>query len=251
MDQKALLAAIRDSLIEGLRPARQVRSVGSFVFAYEPTNDLVWLNSSFVVGEVTASDVAAWLQVVAEAGRQPWLEYSPDLSPEAATVLEASGLVCHRQMPLMVLTKESWVKSDWRTLAHGPSNVEIQSGIMIANEAFGQPAPPDKAWMRVRDAAESGRVLVSVGVDGGRVVAMGQAVGTPKIREIAGIATHHAYRRRGYATAVINCLLEQFFAGGGELAWLTPGDDGAQSVYQKIGFVEIASQVCYGLPDSA
>lgn len=97
---------------------------------------------------------------------------------------------------------------------------------------------------------EAGRLLSAVGFDGDQIVATGSAIGTRQVREIAGIGTRPAWRRQGYVTAVVDCLLDRHFTLGGELAWLTPGDAEAQSVYAKIGFRTIGVQATYGLPNS-
>jgi predicted GNAT family acetyltransferase len=51
------------------------------------------------------------------------------------------------------------------------------------------------------------------------------------------------YRRRGYAGVVIRALLDRFFTAGGEIAWLTPGDAGAERLYTNLGFVPTATQL--------
>ena len=120
---------------------------------------------------------------------------------------------------------------------------------MTLAEAFGGEVPEesdpydDPSFQRIM----AGATLASVVLADGRVVGGGLGVGTEQVREIAGIGTLSVYRKRGIASAVIADLLDRFFGEGGEVAWLTPGDATAQSVYARLGFVPVAEQVVYEL----
>lgn len=56
------------------------------------------------------------------------------------------------------------------------------------------------------------------------------------VTEIAGVGVVAAYRRRGIAGALTAAATRDAFAHGAELAFLTPGDDGAARVYARAGF---------------
>lgn len=223
---------------------------GGYVVMLTPDDPMVWLNYAVPVSEEAAHGVEAMIAVFQAADRTPRLEFFPDVWPGVAEVLDAQGFVCEKRMPIMVLEARDWVglktEIDVRDVdaqTFGPMNA-------VLAEAFGmppaEPADPqaDPAFERIA----SGATLAAAALVDGVVVGGGFAVGTTEVREIAGIGTAAAFRRRGIASAVIAHLLDRFFKDGGDLAWLTPGDDGAKSVYSRLGFEPIGEQVCYALP---
>jgi predicted GNAT family acetyltransferase len=44
------------------------------------------------------------------------------------------------------------------------------------------------------------------------------------------------WRRRGVAATLSSCLVQDHFARGGTLVWLSAGDAIAQAAYERIGF---------------
>lgn len=244
-----LLRAIQQSLVEGLWDARQSERVGGFAYLRHPSDPLLWLNQSVPVGLCTAADVVALVRRYRETDRSPWIEYFADVNPELGTLLEEGGLALQHRMPIMALPPELWREAAFADRARVPRKEDLEPGLRAAGEAFGGPMPSGVDELAA--SLGSGRVLAAVGYEGEEIVAMGQAIGGPAVREVCGIATRPAWRRRGYGKAVVDCLLEQFFTAGGELAWLTAGDDGAKAVYEKSGFEEIGTQLTYGLPDGA
>lgn len=246
MPQLELLAQIRDSLIAGLSPGRLVERIGGFIYLRHATDPMKWLNQSIPVGAVSQYDLDALIERYRETDRQPFFEFFPDLAPDLPGMLEAQGLVKFNEMPIMTLRQSDWSKKAYEAQARRATFDDLGPGFEALSEAFGGPMPggSEELWK----AIEAGRILAAVGYQDREVVAMGQAIGTREIRELAGIGTRAAWRRHGFAAAVIECLLDQHFSLGGTLAWLTPGDDGAESVYSKCGFNAVGRQVCYGVP---
>lgn len=248
MDKIALLADLRDTLIETASKSREVERIGGFAYLRNPADTLIWTNSSIPVEECTVEDARALVRRYAETGRTPFLEFSIDLSPAVPPVLEKAGLVCLMRAPVMLLDQAAYRPVAYRDRARIPNPKELEEGIAVSAAAFGFPPPQADRTERAIEAIGAGRMLAAVGVDGERVVAAGQAVGNRRVREVVGIGTLPEFRRRGYAAAVIGCLLDQFLDSGGEFAWLTPADDGAESLYTKLGFEPSATQVFYGPP---
>jgi len=245
MSHLPLLQTIQDTLVETLSAARDAERIGGFVYLHSPGDSLKWLNQSIPVAPCAPADVRRLIQRYQETQREPWLEFFLDLSPDVPPMLEAEGLVRIQDMPIMVLPRDEWLPARYDHQARIASQPELQPGLEALAEAFGNPVDSGGVW----ESICSGRALAAVGFSEHQVVAMGQAVGNAEIREVAGIGTRPSFRRRGYASAVIHCLLDQFFSAGGDVAWLTPGDDGAESVYQRCGFRTGARQVCYGIPE--
>ena len=56
------------------------------------------------------------------------------------------------------------------------------------------------------------------------------------VTELVGIGVREQFRRRGIATAITAELARLAFAAGVETAFMTPGDGGARTVYERAGF---------------
>lgn len=238
-----VLATLQEHAIRGMRQSRTCIEVGGFVAAFHETETMVYMNPSFPVRS-GGLDVDALLLAYEERGRKPWLEFALELWPEIPAQLEAAGLQCVHRMPIMVLRQEEWQPAE--SSARKPRSEEVREFIEAGHTSFGVEEEVQESQVeRTRRSFESGRILAAVVEADGRIVSVGQAVGTPEVREVAGLGTLEDYRRRGYCTAVIRHLLARHFGGGGEIAWLTPGDAGAQRVYEKSGFRELGTQVTY------
>ena len=88
-----------------------------------------------------------------------------------------------------------------------------------------------------RVAGEGALALLARDTATGAVVGGGVAtVPADGVTEIAGIGVLDSHRRRGIAGAITSALTAAAIAAGVELAWLTPGDDGAHRVYARAGF---------------
>ena len=69
------------------------------------------------------------------------------------------------------------------------------------------------------------------------------------VTEVAGVGTIHSHRRRGLgAIATAYATQQAFELAGATLAWLTPGDDGADRIYRRLGYAPKATAVHLGDP---
>ena len=246
---KDILRRLQDALIESTKPSRDCTEAGGFMIMLTPDDPLVWINYAVPVAE--ANNVDKMITVFQQANRTPLLEFFLDLWPETVSALEQKGFVCEKRMPIMVLKRQ-----EWKGLPHA-HDIRIvdettfhQVNQMLAG-AFGMEPSEQKTEDPLDDPTfqriANGTTLTSVAIVDGQVVGAGFGIGTPTIREIAGIGTKASHRKQGIASAVIAHLLDQFFGAEGEIAWLTPGDDTAQSVYANLGFRTVAEQVIYEL----
>ena len=252
---KATLIRLQNSLIEATKPTRETNESSGFMILLTPSDPLVWLNYAVPTTDATTDQVDEMISVFRQADRTPRLEFFADLWPQTIVSLENRGFVCEKRMPIMVLNRDEWqglnhshdVRSVDASSYHEFNGVLQQAFGMASGDSEPNQIDPldDPTFQRIA----AGATLASAAFINGEVVGGGLGVGTPEIREIAGIGTSSDYRRQGIASAVIAHLLDQFFQNGGEIAWLTPGDDSAQSVYSNLGFQSIAEQVVYGLPN--
>jgi predicted GNAT family acetyltransferase len=90
---------------------------------------------------------------------------------------------------------------------------------------------------------------VLVRLDGVPVATAGWTAVADGVTEIAGVGTLHSHRRRGLgAIATAFATQQAFELAGATLAWLTPGDDGADRVYRRLGYTPKATAVHLGDP---
>lgn len=252
---KDTLIRLQTSLVEATKPTRETNETCGFMILLTPSDPLVWLNYAVPTAEATKDQVDEMISVFRQANRTPRLEFFADLWPQTITALEERGFVCEKQMPIMVMNH-----SEWQGLNHSHDVRPVDASSYhefngVLQQAFGmasgvsEPNQIDPLDDPTFQRIACGATLASAAFVNGKVVGGGLGVGTPEIREIAGIGTDSQYRKQGIASAVIAHLLDQFFQNGGEIAWLTPGDDSAESVYSNLGFQSISEQVVYGLPN--
>jgi ribosomal protein S18 acetylase RimI-like enzyme len=141
---------------------------------------------------------------------------------------------------VLTLARSNWKCVESLAVPAGPEEARLLS--TVTDISFGAISTDIQLEMTAKSISE-GRMLASLAWCDGVPVSAGFAVGDGYIREIAGISTLPDYRRRGFAGAVITNLLNRFFADGGTIAWLTPGDEGAQLLYASLGFMVAGTQV--------
>jgi len=239
-----MLKLLQDALIEATAPGRDTAHVGPFVAMLNPDHSLIYFNYAVPIAEPTDDDVSALIAHFQNHNRAPRLEFFADLWPGACAALERAGFTLEKEMPIMTLAKSEWNGFAAPIQSRMANADDVPAMRRVCDEAFGMESDPSHD-QRSMDALEAGHMLGAVGFIEDELAGCGWAVGTTTIREVAGVATKAVYRRRGVAASVIACLLEKFFADGGEIAWLTPGDDGAESVYSRVGFKEVGRMVCY------
>ncbi|MCC7230026.1 MAG: GNAT family N-acetyltransferase [Fimbriimonadaceae bacterium] len=248
MPLRDTLQLIQDSLVSSTKVGRDCAEIGGYLAMIHPKDPLVWLNYAVPISEPNAEDTTELESHFRGLGRTPRLEFFTDLWPTVEPFLLERGFVCEKRMPVMLLNLLDRKSRVGVHFAREASLDDLAEARYVSNVAFGMPELDPKPDEQAQAALESGRHLASVVEIDGRIVGSGFAVGTTSVREIAGIGTLPEFRRQGIATAVIEELLDRFFRDGGEIAWLTPGDEGAQSLYQGLGFQPIAEQVCYSIP---
>ena len=71
----------------------------------------------------------------------------------------------------------------------------------------------------------------------GKLVAFGKAVPTPPVSHLAWIATHEAYRNRGYAFSILAALLKMLLESSETaIIYVLNDNETAMHVYSKVGF---------------
>lgn len=242
-----LLLKLQNSLIEACSRGREVVDVGGFRAMINVEDPLEYFSYAMPIGPIGDADVEAIKAHFKSRDRRPRLEFCRELWPDVPPKLEAAGFELEIAAPMMILPVTGWRPMEPMTPARLATPDEAQILRKIANSAFGMPGGDDDNVESSRQQIETGELLAAICEIDGQAIGCGFAQGNQSVREIAGIGTLDGYRRRGVASSIITVLLTKFFLDGGQLAWLTPGDDGAEAVYTKLGFEPTATQVNYRL----
>lgn len=186
-------------------------------------------------------------QAFSAEGRWLHAEFVAEASPGLAEALEARGMTIAARPPLLVVQPADLVLAE---LPAGVSTEVVRSGEQeaeanaVAVEAYemdglGSEFQPDPV--------NGGSVLIRV--DGVPVACASWTAVADGVTEVAGVGTIHSHRRRGLGGIATAYATQQAFElAGATLAWLTPGDDGADRVYRRLGYEPKATAVHLGDP---
>jgi ribosomal protein S18 acetylase RimI-like enzyme len=242
-----LLLKLQTSLIEVTAQTRHtvVRPTFTALISLEATHP--GLNYAVPTAPTSYATIEELVNVFEELGRMPRLEFFPLLWPDLPGQLAVAGFEREAEYPLMILPRDSWRSRESATA----NLIRPDEGVVaeqIAAIAFGSSDSLPSDGESTKKGVQSGRTLCALAQIEGQYVSTGFGIGDQQVREMAGIATLPEFRRRGAATAVLDCLLSRFFEDGGKVAWLSAGDDGAKTAYAKVGFVEAGVQANWSRP---
>lgn len=198
--------------------------------------------------------VADMQAVFAQHGKRPRLEYIAELHPELAPALEQAGLVCESRAPVMTLNlaelappppQPPQMSYQRLTAVDEPS---LKAYLMNQSVAYGGTGGEDAlGWLShlqhgLANGRVQGAVLLQAGeMVSGAVIQIGDGIG-----ELAGVWSAPQWRNRGLAYALCWQLLSDYKAAGYSFCWLSAAE-GAQRLYEKLGFVYVGVQLNYGL----
>jgi predicted GNAT family acetyltransferase len=220
-----------------------------FAIYWTPDDPTPWMNYAVPKLDAGAGQVQELIAAFATINRQPRLEFFAARYPNLRAELTRAGFGIEMQAPVMTMTAEQRTPAgSGHVTTASPADVPLINS--ITDVAFGAESTEAQRTTTAMAIAE-GRYLAALAWEDGIPVSAGFAIGSAKVREIAGVATLPDYRRRGHAGSVIQALLKRFFEAGGEVAWLTPGDAGAEQLYTKLGFVAAGTQLNMALLDEA
>jgi GNAT superfamily N-acetyltransferase len=183
----------------------------------------------------------------AAEGRWLSAELIEEASPGLADALAANGMTIVSRPPLLVLEPADLQLPEFpegvtaSVVASAEEQAEADALAAAAyemdlGEKTFQPDPTDGASVLIR-------------WDGVPVATAAWTAVADGVTEVAGVGTLHSHRRRGLgAIATAYATQRAFEIGGANLAWLTPGDDGADRIYRRLGYAPKATAVHLGDP---
>ncbi len=231
-------------------------SVPPFTAFFSPRDPLRYLNYA-IPDEPAGGDLRATLERLRaefrERERLPRLEYVEGFAPGLGAALERAGFELELRAPLMTCSAAAIAElSAVPRLEIVPAGHDVRAYVTIGRRGFGSGDEPEatdeqvEAW-RARRRPEG---LSLLGLLDGEPVAVGAA--TPPLdglSEVAGIAVLEHARGRGIGAAMTAAAAGAGVAHGAELAFLSPGSDGAQSVYERVGFRPAETSLYYADPE--
>lgn len=183
----------------------------------------------------------------AAEGRWLSAELIEEANPGLADALAAEGMTIVSRPPLLAVEPAGLRTPEvpaevTASIVRSPEEQAEADRVAIASYD-----DEDVASSFKEDPADGGSVLIRW--DGVPVATALWTAVADGVTEIAGVGTLPEYRRRGLgAFATAFATQAAFDHAGATLAWLTPGDDGADRVYRGIGFASSATAVHLGDP---
>jgi GNAT superfamily N-acetyltransferase len=226
---------------------RDTERVGPFLATFDVRDSNPYLSYAIPDdGAVpTADEVAALLDIYTRRDRLPRLEYLPSVAPAVERALLDGGFVVEAQLPGMVCLPEGALPiaaPEGIAIAVPDTDADWHDMTIAQHAAFGIGAPeedPDAPARGRARLADGGVTLVARDTGSGAIIGGGVAtVPADGVTEIAGIGVLESHRRRGIAGAITAELTRRAFAAGVEVAWLTPGHEGAHRVYARAGYAD-------------
>jgi ribosomal protein S18 acetylase RimI-like enzyme len=215
---------------------------GPFLSAFDEVSDNPYRN--YAVPDDGArpgpDDVAALEAAFIRRRRKPRLEYIAAAAPEVEVALLARGFAVEQRYPILTCLDGEVRDLPSIEIVEARTDADVVAAAEALSQAYGNDAPyPDP----LRRLMEQGGVLAIVR-DGETVVGAGMATPLHEgVTEVAGIGVRENFRRRGIAGALTAFLARTAFGRGATLAWLTPGSEGAERVYERAGFRRASVQI--------
>ncbi|MFI6504223.1 GNAT family N-acetyltransferase [Nonomuraea typhae] len=228
---------------------------GPFTIRFDEHDDALPYNYAIPDdgGAPTAADLAGLVAAFRTRARTPRLEYVPQAAPEVEAALLAAGFVPEGRFPLLVCPPEQVIDAA-ADPAVEVSPVTTDAGLLAAaqvmNAAFEAPEATEHDVARLRRLIERGGLAAAAtDITTGEVVGAGQ-VGAPAkgVAEVAGIAVRASHRRRGIAGAVTAFLTRACAGTGVTTPFLTPADEAAGRVYERVGYRRAGDMLHISLP---
>jgi GNAT superfamily N-acetyltransferase len=159
------------------------------------------------------------------------------VEPCAPWIRDLPGFEIELEPPLMACSEPVALSSPARIVAVDPGSPRVAALLAAQHAAFGDPPPTDE---RIATWDEHG---VAALVDGEVVGGASFSEPTEGLTEIGGIAVLEPFRRQGIAGALTAAAARRSLRAGARLVLLSPGDDGAQRVYERAGFATASRMI--------
>jgi ribosomal protein S18 acetylase RimI-like enzyme len=224
-------------------------------------------------GAISLATVRAVLARQHELGLPQSLEWVEETTPQLLEVVGAAGLIVHRH-PLMIFETPGDAPAPRPQIVARvltDDDPALATAIAAAHLAFDEPGTATgvagsvelavkatelagDGWLpALAERIRAGDAVVAAAfsdADGRLAVASGQHNPIATTTEIVGVGTLPSVRRRGYAHAVTQLLVEDALGRDIDTIFLSAGDDDVARIYQRIGFRRIGTALVAEPPAS-
>lgn len=230
--------------------------VPPFTCFFHPRDPLRYLNYA-IPDEPAGGDLRESLERLRATfrarDRLPRFEYVEGFAPELAGALERAGFELELRAPLMTVPAAEMVEP---SVPQGfeivPASTDVRAYLTVGRRAFGagdEPEASDEEVEARRARTDVGTALLGL-LDGEPVAVSAATPPLDGLTEVAGVGVLEHVRGRGLGGAMTAAAARDAATRGAELAFLSPGSEGAQSVYTRVGFRPAEVSVYYADPDA-
>jgi len=205
--------------------------------------------------------IVALRDLFASRGRRARLEFFAELHPDLADALTSHGFVQDAEARVMTLGPAGRRRAtDLRSQRRPGANAAyrrlraddrpfLTTFLERQDLAYGGSGQEGAlAWLpQLEFGLRDGSVIGAALMEDGQIVSGGIVQAREGVGELAGVWTLPSRQRSGLAYASCASLLHDAVAEGLELIWLSAGE-GAERLYEKLGFEPVGTQLNYGLP---
>jgi ribosomal protein S18 acetylase RimI-like enzyme len=191
-----------------------------------------------------------------ERGLPESFEWVDELAPGLADLVERSGMTVE-QVPLMSLVGlvSAAPVAGVRVRIVAPDDPDLDRITATVSLGFAAPgtqvgavgpadrdaAASDDRTEHRRERLRLGLTVTAVAEDASGPVAAGSHQPVSGVTEVVGVATLPSARRRGLGALVTAALVEDARTSGVRTVFLSAGSDDVARIYQKVGFVRVAT----------
>lgn len=248
-----LLARLEAQLHEALAEGSEIHETSAFRLHVWRTPDPFYRNVAVpLLPQANWSSAIDELRVLCErCERRPRVEFFGELWPTLEAALASAGFMAEARWPVLAAraAPERPAAAAEVVLLTGATPVPVLRACLEgAAAAFHEPAAYINApgeLERLQEGLASGSLRSAAIFVGGLPVSGASLAGRGSVVELLGVWTSPSHRRLGLARAACAELLHGFFAGGGEIAWLTSASEAGHGLYQKLGFVACGTHLDY------
>jgi GNAT superfamily N-acetyltransferase len=229
--------------------------VGSFLVGLSPHTASLGYNyaTPLVDARPSPSDIAELVSVFVAHDRTPRIEAVAGAGPEAEAALIAAGFIMEQRLATLACGVDEVIAlatPDGIAIRLVSADNDLLDAVDIQNEAYGESAPagPHDVDRLQAMIGRGGMVALAREASTGRPCGAG-LVTDPQagVAEVAAIATHSAYRRRGIASSLAALLTRSAHKRGTELVFLDVVGPAEEAVYLRAGYTRFGERVWYTL----
>lgn len=198
----------------------------------------------------TADDVRRVLARQVELGRPRSIEWVDEITPSLLPAVAAAG---HEAglYPLLALPHDTEVPVPERTRALPSDDADLGLAVGAVHAAFeGADEITTRPTGRRPELIADGRLVEVAAYDAdGRLVGGGSAAPRGQTAELMGIGVPPSHRTAGVGTAITQALVHACREAGVRTVFLSAYNDGAASIYRRVGFVDVGTACILGVVD--